>query len=70
METDMAVDENGMLMDGSISIIKVVDPEGNPGFFIRSSDNISDAEALGLLVAATDKLRKRILDNWDDHDEL
>lgn len=66
----MQIDNMQDLPDGTVvveayAVIKVIDPEGGIGFHTRQTTDLSDWEALGMLTAASDKLRKQLIDNWE-----
>lgn len=71
----MQIDNMADLPDGTVvvdayAVIKVLDPDGGVGFHTRQTSDLSDWEALGMLIAATDKLRKQLQENWEPDDGL
>lgn len=66
----MQIDNMADLPEGTVvveayAVIKVIDPDGGMGFHTRQTTDLSDWEALGMLIAASDKLRKQLMDNWE-----
>jgi len=61
---DMADLPEGTVVVEAFAVIKVIDPDGGMGFHTRKTEDLTDWEALGMLVAATDQLREQLKENW------
>lgn len=62
---NMADVPDGSVIVEAFAVIKVLDPDGGIGFHTRQTGDLSDWEALGMLIAAADRLRKQLADNWE-----
>lgn len=60
---------NNIIPIEAIAVIKCLDEEGEPMFFIRSTRTLGDMEAVGMLTAAQALQVQEINDRFEDDDD-
>lgn len=50
----------------AVAVVKVLDEEGQPGWYLRTTRGLSNMEALGMLQAGCDTVRDTVRSRWDD----